>query len=69
MKNDLDEEYIVIIYDNITELEEYEYFDDYESALEYANELKLDEENSNIEVAIKRVDYKNNEEEMIWYYE
>lgn len=65
----MEEEYIVIMYDNITELEEYEYFDDYEKALNYANELKLDEENSNIEVAIKRVDYKNNEEEMIWYYE
>lgn len=63
------EEYIVIMYDNITELEEYEYFDDYEKALNYANDLKLDEDNNNIEVAIKKVDYVNNEEEMIWYYE
>lgn len=35
----MEEEYMVVIYSKITELEEYEYFDNEEDSIEYAKDM------------------------------
>lgn len=58
---DVDKEYIVIMLD-ITDTETYEYFTNKRKALKYAQEYKYAYQS----IAVKEVDYVNDEEEIIW---
>lgn len=58
---DVSIEYVVIMLD-ITDTETYEYFTDKRKALKYAREYRYAYKS----IAVKEVDYINNEEEIIW---
>lgn len=58
---DVDKEYIVIMLD-ITDTETYEYFTNKRKALKYAQQYRYAYKS----IAVKEVDYVNDEEEIIW---